>query len=79
MIDIYKIITGVYDRDVTTGLFNLRIDINIFKERPRLEVGKYSFFFQVIDLWNSLPNQVVEAPSVEAIERRLGRYLRGHR
>ena len=28
MIETYKIIIGVYDRDVTTGLFNLRIDSN---------------------------------------------------
>ena len=51
MIEIYKIITGVYDRDVTRGLFNLRTDSNTrrqpyktFKERPRFEVKKHSFF-----------------------------------
>ena len=51
-IQTYMIITGVYGMDVTTGLFNLRIKsntrgqrYNIYKERPRLEVRKYSFFF----------------------------------
>ena len=68
MIETYMIITGVCDRDVTTGLFNLRKDSNsrgqrykIFKERPRVEVRKHSFFFRVTDMWNSLPNQLIEA------------------
>ena len=50
MIETYKTITGVYDRDVATGSFNLRIDskprgqwYKIFKERPRFEVRKRSF------------------------------------
>ena len=83
MIETYKIITRVYDRDVTTGLFSLRKPSNtrgqqykIFKEWLRLEVRKHSFFFQVTDSWNSLPNQVVKAPTVEAFERRLDRYWR---
>ena len=45
--------TGVYDKNVTKGLFNLRIDTNtrgqrdkIFKEPPRLEIRKHSCFFQ---------------------------------
>ena len=52
MIQTYKTITRVYARDVTTGLFNLRKDsttrgwrYKIFKEQPRLEVRKHSFFF----------------------------------
>ena len=51
MKETYKIINGVYDRDVTTDLLNLRIDTNtrgqqnkIFMERLRFEVGKHSFF-----------------------------------
>ena len=49
MIETYKIIIGVYDRDVTEGLF-LRKDSNtrgqrykISKEWPRLEVKKHTF------------------------------------
>ena len=47
MIQTYNIITGVYDRDIRTGLFNLKIDSStrdpcyeIFKEIARLEVNK---------------------------------------
>ena len=57
-------------------MFNLRKDIRqIFKERPRNEVRKHSFFFQVTDPWNSLKNQVIKASTVEAFERRLDRQL----
>ena len=59
----------------TMALFNLKIDSNtrvkrykILKERPRLEVRKYSFFFQVTDPWTSHTNQMVEAPTVDAFE-----------
>ena len=52
MMDTYRIITAVYDRDLTKGLFNLTIDSNtkdqqhkIFKERSRLNVEKHSFLF----------------------------------
>ena len=85
MIETYKIIAGIYDRDVTPGPFNLRIDSNtrgqllkIFKERPRLDIRKRSVFFQVTDPRNSFPNQVAEATTVEAFDRRLDRHWRGY-
>ena len=66
---------AVYDRDFVTDLFDLRLDSNtrdqrykIFKERPRLEVRKRSFFVQVKDPWNSRPDQVLETPTVEAFD-----------
>ena len=85
MTEAYNIIIGVYNRDVTTGLFNLRRASNtreqryeIFKDRPRLEVREHSYFFQVNDPWSGLPNQVFEALMAEAFERRLDRLCRGH-
>ena len=52
IIESCKIIIGVYDKDITTGLFNLRKDSNtrvqrykIFKEWPKFEVRKHSFLF----------------------------------
>ena len=45
----------------------------INKERPRFEVRKHSFFFRVMDPCNSLPNLVVEAPTVETSGTRLDR------
>ena len=89
MIETYKIITGVYDhdRDVTTGLFNVRKDSNtrgqrhkIFKEQP-LEVRKptvIAIIFLMTHPWNRLPDQVVEEPTIQAFKGRLKRHWRGH-
>ena len=48
MVQRYKIITAVYNRDIKTSLFSLRIDSNtkshrhkIFKESSRLEIKKH--------------------------------------
>ena len=68
----YEIITGVYDRDVTIGLFNQQIRSS--RRGSDLRVMKHSFFFRVTDSLISLPNQVIEAPIVEAFERRLDRH-----
>ena len=52
---------------------------NIFKGMPSLGVRKHSFlFFRVTDPWTRLPNKVVEAPIIEAFERWLDTYWRGH-
>ena len=81
MIETYKILTGKYDRDVTEGLFRLRGDsdtrghsLKIFKERPRLDCRKYSFTYRVADPWNSLTENIIQAPTVSAFERRLDKH-----
>ena len=81
MIETYKILTGKYDRDVTEGLFKLRGDsdtrghsLKIFKERPRLDCRKYSFTYRVADPWNSLTENIIQAPTVSAFERRLDKH-----
>ena len=43
-----------------------------------LRSGNTHFFFRVTDPWNSLPNQVIEAPRVDSFERKLDRHWRGH-
>ena len=46
MIETYHMSTGVYDKDVTTGLFNLRIDNYITGQWYKiLKEGKRSFSF----------------------------------
>ena len=78
MIETYKIIRGIYDPEVCQGLLSegrssatRGHQFKLFKERARLNLRKNSFSFRVVDLWNSLPSFVVEAPSIEAFERRL--------
>ena len=75
----WRILLGVASTTafcLLTPLFRHRH--KIFKERPRIEVRKQSFFFGVIDPWNSLPNQVVHTPRVEAFKRSTDIHWRGH-
>ena len=83
LIEIYKIVTGKYDTDASENLINLRLDsrtrghpYKIFKERPRHDLKKNSFPHRVVDIWNSLPNNVVMAKSLNAFEGRLDACLK---
>ena len=73
MIKIYKIATGIYDRNVTSDLLNFNMsntrghEFKLQKERPRLDLRKYSFFYRTVDPWNSLPDDVVHAKTVNSL------------
>src|ERR1700730_1211737 len=43
----------------------------LFKHRVRTDTGKYSFSFRVVDLWNSLPDDVVNAVSINSFNNKL--------
>ena len=80
-IEAFKIIRGYYDNEVTSGLFRFVEDsvtrghkYKLFKSRSRLDLRKNSFFLRVVDVWNSLPESVVEAPSIQSFERRLDKF-----
>jgi len=36
-------------------------------------IGKYSFSSRVVNMWNSLPNDVVEADTINTFKNRLGK------
>ena len=75
----FKIFTGKYDPQVSKfiKLNNNSITrghpYKIEKQRIRLDVRRFSFVHRCVDKWNSLPEEVVSAPSVSAFERRLDR------
>ncbi len=78
MIETYKIMTGIYDPDVTPGLFELASTdrtrgnrYKIIKKNCRLNIRKYSFTHRVVDIWNNLPDRVVTAKTVKSFENRL--------
>ena len=43
-----------------------------------LKLRNNTFFFRTTDPWNSLPNNVVLAPSTKAFESRLDKFWRHH-
>ena len=79
MVEACEIMNGVYDGNVCEGLFVHQTvvirghDKKIYKQRPRLDIKKYTFCNRVVNNWNSLPDTVVNARSVLVIERKLDR------
>ena len=87
IIETYKITSGKYDSEIS-NLFQMyntqqhRTGMRghskkIFKKRPRLNIKKNFFTHRIIDTWNSLPENVVSAPSLKAFERRLDKHWSG--
>ena len=81
LIEAFKILTDKYDPECTRGLFTMRESEGtrgnsrkIFKPRIRLDLRKYSFPIRIINNWNSLPEWVVSAGSVESFEARLDKF-----
>ena len=80
MIEMYKIITNKQDGDVTLKFNIIPAAItrgNIYKIRQdhvRHDLRKFSFSNRVRTLWNSLPDTVVEAESVNSFKGRLDRF-----
>lgn len=85
MIEVYKILHGVYDERVTTELFKVMDQarkrghsLKLVKHRSRLEIPKNFFTSRVINVWNSLTEKVVCALSVNAFENRLDKLWSNH-
>jgi len=75
---VYKIPTGKKDMDLTrlfqfsSWHLNFRgRHLKLYKKQCRLKVRKYYFSERIISLWNSLPNHVVTAPSVDSFKKHL--------
>ena len=79
MIDIYKLLHGKYDSN-TSNIINLYKDHNklnertgghmwkICHERSRLNLRNESFPNRAVNMWNFLPEYVVNAPSVDSFK-----------
>ena len=81
MIEMYKILTNKYDERVTNFVKLNESDkgtrghrYKIEKKQIRLETRKASFICRSTDLWNNLPEKVIEAPTTQAFEARLDRH-----
>ena len=79
MIDTYKYVHGLYDSarpnltlsEITHTRGNsLKLKTNY----SRLNVRKYYFSHRVVTIWNSLPEEVVTAPSINSFKARLDKH-----
>jgi hypothetical protein len=83
MIETYKILHRVYDTD--PGIFFHRSQTNtrghtlkLEKRRAETPCRYRTFSTRVINSWNSLPEEVVSAPSLQAFKNRLDRHWKNH-
>ena len=82
LIETYKILHGMenIDKEIffeSAKLTKLRgHSLKLFKKRSRLAVRKNFFSQRVIDCWNTLPNNIVEAPSLGTFKTRLDEHWR---
>jgi len=62
MIEMYKILTGKYDDDVSKFItpsndsYTQGHHLKRYKSRSRLDVRKYSFTHRAVEVWNNLPD-----------------------
>ena len=80
IIEVYKIVSGKYDEEVS-NIFQLSDVENtrghsykIYKQRARLNIRKNSFCNRIVNIWNNLPEYIVEAKTIMTFERRLDRH-----
>jgi len=78
MIEVFKILHGIYDRDITEGILQLAQNtrtrghsLKLTTQSSRLELRRNCFSVKVVKPWNSLPETVVSSPSVKVFEARL--------
>jgi len=77
MIEVFKILTGKYDTVAAPvmDIYDLKTtrgnDFKLNKIRAKYDLRKYSFANRVVNIWNSLPNYVITAESVNCFKSRL--------
>ncbi|MES9884550.1 MAG: reverse transcriptase family protein [Sedimenticola sp.] len=79
MVEVYKILTGI-DKADKTQLFILNRDtrtrghsLKLCKKQFRLDIRKHSFSQRTINWWNSLPEEIISAESVNQFKSKLNR------
>lgn len=78
LIETYKILTGKENVDsskffvLNHGSHNLRGHrFKLYKSRSRLNTRKFFYSQRVVEVWNSLPDNVVEAETTNCFKKRL--------
>ena len=84
MINVFKYIKGIYRVDhnhilpLETDTKTRGHSFKLMKSRCRT-VQRQNFFSQrVVDWWNALPEEVVQAPSVNSFKNRIDKYFKNH-
>ena len=83
VIEVYKNLTNCYDQTVSLNLKRASSStrghsMKLFQERSRLDIRKHSFRNRIVSVWNSLPEEVVTAPTLNSFKNRLDRHWKSH-
>ena len=80
MIETYKILNNVYDKDVVPLLAlnntvktrgnSLKLSVN----RAHLNLKKFYFTSRIVNNWNSLPDTVITAPNINIFKNKLDEF-----
>ena len=80
MIEVFKILSGIYDQNTVPSM-SLTLPATttghnkkLFKPFCNKNVRRKYFTVRVIETWNSLPHEFVNANSVNAFKKRLDKY-----
>jgi ribonuclease P/MRP protein subunit RPP40 len=83
LIEVFKILGG--NEGIEESTFFRRYKANtrghtmkLFKKGVNRDILKYSFANMVVDMWNGLPEAVINGGSVNIFKRGLDKYLRGY-
>ncbi|XP_076030852.1 uncharacterized protein LOC143019036 [Oratosquilla oratoria] len=73
MAEVYKIMQNYYDQDTAPTLIKSEgitrtYDLKLYKIRAAGKMRQRQFSLRIIDTWNSLPSQIVNAPSVHSFK-----------
>ena len=81
MIEVYKIIHGIYDDSVTKGFFNNKAgkivyklryhELAVTKERCDTDLKRFSFKNRVADQWNHLPAEIAASTTLNTFKNNL--------
>ena len=80
MIEVYKIVNQLYDKNTTVNFDIIKDSITsgnkyrIKQNHCKYDLRKHFFTIRVIAIWNSLPNYVVEAHSLNIFKNRLDKH-----
>ena len=80
MIELYKILTGLYDKNLE---FNLELSqqlstrgnsFKLNKKHVKHDLRKYFFVNRVVEVWNCLPDYIVNTNSLDLFKRKLDKF-----
>ena len=80
MIEVFKITHDLYDPDVSlnlayhSGTITRGNKYKLINHRFHYDLRKYYFSARIVNIWNSLPNRVVDLNSVNVFKARLHRF-----